>query len=257
MKKKAAPAWYIATTHYLTAGFIPGIVCGAIGAFLIHTFTINSPFLSQAIFACLVPIASYAGVRYSAAYLRRAYVVNAAARIATISSFYYAAIQVAGVIALIYFAVSSSFPEGIVLVMVIAFTQALSGFLVFYSMSVVCIKDDPIDAIFSDPNVPSALFPSHYQAPLGAPTETTTKPEDIQEPIAATPPPVPPPAVPKEVASTPSLIVPSYTPPAAIVPEPIVVPTTPAVATSIPDVPPRVPPSPPPSPPPLPPAPAV
>lgn len=96
MLQKKSSNWYIAATHYLTAGFAIPLVIGLIATFLIKVSApifISAPIL-LAIFLLTIKLLSlWLGIRYSANYLEKAYIIDNKDKIVNLSTIYFAVLH--------------------------------------------------------------------------------------------------------------------------------------------------------------------
>lgn len=88
-ERKKSADWYVATTHYLTAGFAIPLIVALIGGFifvlLFGSVTENDTF--NGLFGLFITaIGSYLGVMYSAKYLDRTYIIEHKEKIIKIST---------------------------------------------------------------------------------------------------------------------------------------------------------------------------
>lgn len=98
-EKKKSSNWYIAATHYITAGFAPSFL-GGIAFSFIAVSLISSGVTNEYLFAFLRAlfflIIIYLGVRYSASYLNKAYVIKDKNRVVNLATTYYIILNVIG-----------------------------------------------------------------------------------------------------------------------------------------------------------------
>lgn len=87
--KKNSADWYIATTHFLTAGFAIPLLGGLAFAYInALIFPQDGVLIRVAAFSEGVALV-YFGVMYAAAYVNKTYVIRDARRIVTLSTTYY------------------------------------------------------------------------------------------------------------------------------------------------------------------------
>lgn len=88
--KKDSASWYIAATHYITAGFLAPLAIGTIGAFAIFPLLFFLPqtilFVMQFVLAV---IAVWLGVVYSASYVKKTYVLKDINKIVLLATSYF------------------------------------------------------------------------------------------------------------------------------------------------------------------------
>lgn len=90
--KKQSSDWYIAATHYLTAGFVIPLLAGLVLAFLFAASGIVG--VTQAVIMVFVsPVVVYFGVMYAAQYLQKTYVIARPSRIVVLATTYLAVIS--------------------------------------------------------------------------------------------------------------------------------------------------------------------
>jgi hypothetical protein len=98
-EKKKSSNWYIAATHYITAGFVPFLL-GGIAFSFIAVSLISSGITNEYLFAFLQAlfflIIIYLGVRYSANYLNKAYIIKDKNRVVNLATTYYIFLNVIG-----------------------------------------------------------------------------------------------------------------------------------------------------------------
>lgn len=92
-EKKASADWYIAATHWLTAGFVvPFLLNLVVGILLVLLLGGDDLLLLSISFGILYVISIWLGVMYSAKYLDKTYIIKDAHNIALISTIYLAII---------------------------------------------------------------------------------------------------------------------------------------------------------------------
>ncbi len=90
--KKTSANWYIATTHYLTAGLVVPFVGDIILSFVFRSLNIEG--LLQGLITLVVsPLIVYLAVIYSARYVNRMYIVNDPMKIVRLSTIYLAVLS--------------------------------------------------------------------------------------------------------------------------------------------------------------------
>lgn len=88
-QKKQSSNWYIAATHYLTAGFVIPLIMGLVASFaLIPLLNIGSEILIVLFNLIVLALSVWFGVMYSARYLRSAYVIQNPKPIINLSTTY-------------------------------------------------------------------------------------------------------------------------------------------------------------------------
>ena len=88
-EKKTSANWYIATTHYLTAGLVVPFIGSIILAFVFRSLNISD--LPRGLIGLIAsPIIVYLGVMYAARYVNRTYVFNDPMKIVRLSTIYLA-----------------------------------------------------------------------------------------------------------------------------------------------------------------------
>ncbi len=91
--KKNSADWYIAATHWLTAGFVVPFLMTLVAGVLVGMFLGNANLaLLMVVFGAIHIISIWFGVMYSAKYLDKTYVLKNAHKIAVISTVYLAVI---------------------------------------------------------------------------------------------------------------------------------------------------------------------
>ena len=92
MAQKKSSNWYIAATHYLTAGFAIPFVVGLVVALLARMglFTFLSTQLASVIFSLVISVLSiWLGTMYSANYLKKAYIIENKNKIVNLATLYF------------------------------------------------------------------------------------------------------------------------------------------------------------------------
>lgn len=106
MAQKKSSNWYIAATHYLTAGFAIPFVIGLIASFLIRagaSVFLTAPLLLTLFLLLVRVLAIWLGTKYSANYLKKAYIIENKDKVVNLAVIYffvlnlvYVFIQIAG-----------------------------------------------------------------------------------------------------------------------------------------------------------------
>jgi len=88
-ERKKSSNWYIAATHFLTAGFAPSFLVNIAVSIIVRSLNITSPIILYpvGIISCLLAI--WVGVLYSANYLKKTYIIEKKESIVNLSSVYY------------------------------------------------------------------------------------------------------------------------------------------------------------------------
>ena len=86
--KKQSANWYIAATHYLTAGFVVPLLGGLVAGILLAALNVNNPTQLYVIRALVAVVLIYLGVMYSARYVNKTYVITDARKIVNLSTIY-------------------------------------------------------------------------------------------------------------------------------------------------------------------------
>ena len=102
MRKQSAN-WYIAATHYLTAGFVIPILTILILGLFIGFLPILSPIVSGLFYFVVIALAVWLGVIYSANFLKKTYIVKNKDKIVNLSTIY---LIILGIIGLTVFGFS-------------------------------------------------------------------------------------------------------------------------------------------------------
>ena len=90
-EKKHSANWNIAATHYLTAGFAFPWIANFVGGIIVAIF-IPRGFLLFLLLALLSLLGAWLGVKYSANYLKKTYIIPDKNKIVKLSTIYYVAI---------------------------------------------------------------------------------------------------------------------------------------------------------------------
>jgi hypothetical protein len=92
MAQKKSSNWYIAATHYLTAGFAIPFVIGLIVSLLIRagaSVFLAAPLLLIAFLLIIRVLAIWMGTKYSANYLKKAYIIENKDKIVNLAAIYF------------------------------------------------------------------------------------------------------------------------------------------------------------------------
>ena len=89
-ERKQSSSWYIAATHYLTAGFAIPLIVNIIAAFTVVPFLVStgSPIVVFAGTLAIGLIAIWFGVMYSANYVKKTYIILDPKRVVKFSTEY-------------------------------------------------------------------------------------------------------------------------------------------------------------------------
>jgi len=94
--KKQKSNWYIAATHYLTAGFVVPLILGLLASFLASMIPIFNTGIGKTLFQFVfLVLAIWLGVMYSARYLKKAYIITPESkqRIALLATIYFVVLR--------------------------------------------------------------------------------------------------------------------------------------------------------------------
>ena len=92
MAQKKSSNWYIAATHYLTAGFAIPFVIGLIASFLIRAGApafLSAPLLLMVFLLVIRVLSIWLGIKYSANYLKKAYIIEDKDKIVNLATTYF------------------------------------------------------------------------------------------------------------------------------------------------------------------------
>ena len=92
MAQKKSSNWYIAATHYLTAGFAIPFVIGLIASFLIRAGALaflSAPLLLMIFLLVIRVLSIWLGIKYSANYLKKAYIIDDKDKIVNLATVYF------------------------------------------------------------------------------------------------------------------------------------------------------------------------
>ncbi|MFH1423882.1 MAG: hypothetical protein ABIG29_02955 [Candidatus Nealsonbacteria bacterium] len=88
-EKKKSSNWYIAATHYLTAGFVIPLIIGLIASFiLLPLIKFGSPLLIMVFLLAIRILSIWLGTIYSANYLKKTYIIGDKAKIINLATMY-------------------------------------------------------------------------------------------------------------------------------------------------------------------------
>lgn len=155
--RKASAPWYIAATHYLTAGFaipfIGGFIVGIVMAIL--GLSPQSGPLSGLYLAPLSLLMLYFGVQYSARFIQRRYIITDAMQIVNLSTAYLIGVRVFFTLLSVAFLLSplaAGVPQtqALPLLLGAGLIQAVLEVAVFYFTS----KQQLVDAALFAPEAP-------------------------------------------------------------------------------------------------------
>lgn len=85
--KKNRPAWYIAATHYLTAGLVVPLICNIVFSY-ISIFLSLSDTVTYIVALFVVIVSVWGGVVYSARYINQKYIIQSVNSIVNLSTVY-------------------------------------------------------------------------------------------------------------------------------------------------------------------------
>ena len=95
MKKKSSN-WYIAATHYLTAGFVVPLLLGFLASFLASIIPLFTAGIGKVLFGFIfLVLAIWLGIMYSAKYLKRTYIITSEdkSRIVSLATMYFVVLR--------------------------------------------------------------------------------------------------------------------------------------------------------------------
>lgn len=159
--KKTSGNWYVAATHYLTAGFVPGIIVSILASLILGALTTNS-LVTQLVSFFLPALAAWLGIMYSARYLARKYAITDSGKVVMFSTIYYAVVNVGIPFVFTFMFFSHSLGSSVSLVSGVPFLSNILGLLVFYFESKKLIHNDqtPMNPV-SSTGIP-AVPPINY-----------------------------------------------------------------------------------------------
>ena len=94
--KKQSSNWYIAATHYLTAGFVAPLLLGFLASFLASIIPLFTAGIGEVLFGFIfLVLAIWLGVMYSARYLKKTYVITSEnkQRIVSLATIYFVVLR--------------------------------------------------------------------------------------------------------------------------------------------------------------------
>ncbi|OGZ23907.1 MAG: hypothetical protein A2896_03105 [Candidatus Nealsonbacteria bacterium RIFCSPLOWO2_01_FULL_43_32] len=94
--KKQSSNWYIAATHYLTAGFVAPLLLGFLASFLTSIMPLFTAGIGKVLFGFIfLVLAIWLGTMYSARYLKKTYVITSESkqRIANLATIYFVVLR--------------------------------------------------------------------------------------------------------------------------------------------------------------------
>jgi hypothetical protein len=136
-EKKQSKDWYIAATHYLTAGFAMPLIVGLVLSIPVMLITgENNAVLFQILMQIIWIFTIWLGIMYSAKFLAKVYVIKNSSNIIRLATVYF------GVIGTILRIVRmKNIANGIDLVYIINIVCFIVGIAVFYVLSKKYIKN--------------------------------------------------------------------------------------------------------------------
>lgn len=94
-EKKKSSNWFIAATHYLTAGFAIPFLIGIVANFILIPLIKLGSITLLMLFAWVVKIlAIWLGIMYSANYLKKTYIIDDKEKIVNLSTIYFVVLNV-------------------------------------------------------------------------------------------------------------------------------------------------------------------
>lgn len=132
--KKQSAIWYIAATHYLTAGFAIPFVGGLVLGF-VHYYALPTPndLVTLSMKALESVILTYLGVMYGAKYVNKTYVITDASKIVKLSTKYFVSLSVFWWALTFFFL--SQLPEVSSAIVSIGVATTVASIVVFYFAS--------------------------------------------------------------------------------------------------------------------------
>ncbi len=97
MRKRSAN-WYIAATHYLTAGFVIPFLMMFIFGFFIGFLPVLPPVLTYLLYSIVMAIAIWLATIYSANFLKKKYIIKDRNKIVNLSTIYLIVIGIIGLV---------------------------------------------------------------------------------------------------------------------------------------------------------------
>jgi len=94
--KKQSSNWYIAATHYLTAGFVAPLLLGFLASFLASITPLFTAGIGKILFGFIfLVLAIWLGTMYSARYLKKTYVITSESkqRIVNLATIYFVVLR--------------------------------------------------------------------------------------------------------------------------------------------------------------------
>jgi len=94
--KKQSSNWYIAATHYLTAGFVAPLLLGFLASFLTSITPLFTAGIGKILFGFIfLVLAIWLGTMYSARYLKKTYVITSESkqRIVNLATIYFVVLR--------------------------------------------------------------------------------------------------------------------------------------------------------------------
>ena len=94
--KKQSSNWYIAATHFLTAGFVVPLLLGFLASFLASIIPFSTSLIREVLFGFIfLVLAIWLGTMYSARYLKKTYVITSESkqRIVNLATIYFVVLR--------------------------------------------------------------------------------------------------------------------------------------------------------------------
>jgi lipid-A-disaccharide synthase-like uncharacterized protein len=99
---KAAANWYIASTHYVTAGLAVPFAVSLIAAFLLTNLIPENILFIEGIITPLNLVSIWFGTIYSARFIKRTYIIPDSRKIVTLSVTYFVVVGILSMVAFLY-----------------------------------------------------------------------------------------------------------------------------------------------------------
>jgi len=97
MRKQSAN-WYIAATHYLTAGFVVPLLIIFIFGLFIGFLPVLPPVLMYLLYSVVMVLAIWLAVIYSANFLKKKYIIKDKSKIVNLSTIYLVVVGIIGLV---------------------------------------------------------------------------------------------------------------------------------------------------------------
>lgn len=148
-EKKKSQDWYIAATHYLTAGFAMPFIIGLVVMLLVNVGLLSflsTPSLSKLFLLMVRILAIWLGTMYSANYLKNKYIIGDKDKIVNLATMYFVVLNL-GYLLIVIFSSGGLIGEKLAGINVVySFFEFVVAAFLFYIFSKKYIKNTEAEA---------------------------------------------------------------------------------------------------------------